>query len=231
MSKPWMNWLLLAFTLSLFVALALGSANLPEPKFEGPPRPRFEVIYFERMNTPYVDDLYAFEVLHDKETGNEIVCHLSNHLNAGASCFQTGRSWNGYSQQSRDSQNSSVERDGYDNSVRNEKLVSEVAQALEDKDALQREGLSLLSASARIQEKLKHQSNPCSCVFCLKDFNGLLVLAMDSKHKGYKLEQENTLLKKALGEAIKQIKEHNIDYHHRTENSNLREWQILVSKT
>jgi|SRR5208337_827748 len=59
-----------------------------------PPRPRFELLLFERTSA-FADsasgsNIYRWEVWHDKETGQEIVCPMGIKE---ASCYLTGRSW------------------------------------------------------------------------------------------------------------------------------------------
>lgn len=48
--------------------------------------PRFEFIYSQRLNSSPLY-IYDIEVLHDKDTGQEVVC-----IN-GKSCYPTGRKW------------------------------------------------------------------------------------------------------------------------------------------
>lgn len=59
-----------------------------------PPRPRFEKISAENLGpeTGYWNFYAAFDVFHDKETGNEIVC-VTKAGTGRFSCFETGRSW------------------------------------------------------------------------------------------------------------------------------------------
>lgn len=52
------------------------------------PRPRMELIYDERTQD---DWMIKWQVWHDKESGQELLCGFSSFKNS--SCVLTGRSW------------------------------------------------------------------------------------------------------------------------------------------
>jgi hypothetical protein len=56
-----------------------------------PPRPRFEQILLEDDKSTD----YYMKVIHDKETGQEIVCYIQsgNLRDRTVSCWLTGRKW------------------------------------------------------------------------------------------------------------------------------------------
>jgi hypothetical protein len=56
----------------------------------GQARPRFEQTYEQEIGGPMGR---TFEVYHDKDTGQEIVCARVSYNSSGYSCFLSGRSW------------------------------------------------------------------------------------------------------------------------------------------
>jgi len=61
-----------------------------------PPRPRFEVVYTEAIPTTGHSTVpEGVSVLHDRETGHEILCFRdsTDGFKASISCVQTGRAW------------------------------------------------------------------------------------------------------------------------------------------
>jgi len=84
------NWLLAGLTAIIIAALAVGAAELgaQTSPFGLPlPRPRFELLLNE--DDPSFSRGW-FAVYHDKESGQEVVCHGSGIAMA---CWQTGRKW------------------------------------------------------------------------------------------------------------------------------------------
>lgn len=51
---------------------------------------RFDRIYTENINAPH--GFSEFNVFHDKETGQEIVC-VTGGLDGSMSCYLSGRKW------------------------------------------------------------------------------------------------------------------------------------------
>lgn len=64
----------------LWLLLLMGMASA----IDSPPHPRFEEIYSQQL-----DNWRNVTVIHDKETGQEVVCYW----NRGPACWLTGRSW------------------------------------------------------------------------------------------------------------------------------------------
>lgn len=71
-----------------------------------------------------------------------------------------------------------------------------------------------------------------SCSDMLKNCERFVALRMQSKEGGWKsyteLEAENAELRKAIGEACGDIKNHMTDYHHETKPGDLQHWQKLA---
>jgi hypothetical protein len=60
------------------------------------PRPRFERVMFERMPMDSSNIELYFTVIHDRESGQEVVCvNVAEYggNNRPVSCYPTGRSW------------------------------------------------------------------------------------------------------------------------------------------
>jgi hypothetical protein len=74
----------------VLVAFALGALTMGAL-----PRPRFERIYRQTLDspTPNYGDTMIFDVLHDRETGQETVCIRRVWDNQSVSCYLTGRTW------------------------------------------------------------------------------------------------------------------------------------------
>jgi hypothetical protein len=73
-------------TIAVLVLLTLGVAV-----GQSLPRPRFEVVY--KQDPIMVGDYQAvLTVIHDKESGQEVVCATGTSTNA-RSCWPTGRNW------------------------------------------------------------------------------------------------------------------------------------------
>jgi hypothetical protein len=79
----------------IFVGAVALYASYP-PSLVTPPRPRFEAIYWEGAQNKNM--IAAFEVWHDKESGQEFICARSYYNGLGTaqvpiSCWPTGRTW------------------------------------------------------------------------------------------------------------------------------------------
>lgn len=82
----WMPIAAVAFLALLVIGVVAGP--VPYPMLEDSmPRPRFEFLLWEDMKGMNA----SFQVYHDKETGQEIVCVMDKL--AAPSCYLTGRSW------------------------------------------------------------------------------------------------------------------------------------------
>jgi hypothetical protein len=69
----------------LLLGIVLGIASLASDS--NLPRPRFEEILEEAI----ANNGHLVEVLHDRETGQEVICIFDKM--AAPSCYLTGRSW------------------------------------------------------------------------------------------------------------------------------------------
>jgi len=75
----------------LMVVLGLAIRGVVAMVSENPPRPRFEHVMYEYH--PQNDGfIAAFQVWHDLETGQEVVCARGGG-GISVSCWPTGRSW------------------------------------------------------------------------------------------------------------------------------------------
>ena len=55
-------------------------------------RPRFEHIYSQDLNLDGAEK-DTFNVVHDRDTGQELVCVTTTNRYNGATCYLTGRRW------------------------------------------------------------------------------------------------------------------------------------------
>ncbi len=72
--------ILLVLTILLFIWTGHVAAQKSKPTF------RFDLIYHEGNTN-------NFEVFHDKETGQEFICHYGGAVQTEPSCWLTGRKW------------------------------------------------------------------------------------------------------------------------------------------
>jgi hypothetical protein len=74
--------------LYLVLAFAVGAVTMAAL-----PRPRFERLYHQELEGPTTAETMIFDVVHDRETGQETVCARRVWDSQSVSCYLTGRSW------------------------------------------------------------------------------------------------------------------------------------------